>query len=146
MGQLTIPNIYKEYDLHLEHTDGSTLIVPCNTHTHSVQFSETERWLYSFDGSMNHSCEPNTFSEWISDEEYDAVALRDIQSGDEITCDYNLFEYDCGEKSFDKCLCGSTKCLGRVAGFRHLTIDQQKERIDIVDSTVLVSMSSDQEN
>ena len=53
--QLTIPNIYKEYDLYLEHNDGSTLIVPCDAHTHSVQFSETERWLYLFDGFMNHT-------------------------------------------------------------------------------------------
>lgn len=142
----TIPNVYKEYDLKLEHADGVTLIVPCNTHTHSVQFSETERWLYFFDGFMNHSCDPTTISHNLSHEEYHTIALRDILPGDEITCDYNTFEYDCRDKSIEKCLCGSNKCLGRVAGFRYLTVDQQKERVNLVDTEVLMSMSSDEEN
>jgi len=144
--QITIPNILKDYEVMLEHADGTKLVLPSNTYTHTVQFSESERWLYLFDGFTNHSCDPTTTCQSLSDEEYDTIALRDIKIGDEITSDYNLFEYDCRDKNIDECLCGSLNCVGRVAGFRHLSLDQQRQRIHLVDETVLKAMSSDDQN
>ena len=146
--QLVIPNRYAEFRLILENDNNQEFRL--NTETHSVQFTETERWLYLFDSFMNHSCDPTTISrqtdEQKSNNQYQTVALRDIKPGDEITCDYNLFEYDCHGKTIDQCLCGSERCVGRVEGFRFLPIERQKERIQLVEAEVLEAMSGDPSN
>ena len=49
---------------------------------------------------------------------YQAIALRDIDVGDEITCDYALFDYDCSGHQIEVCACGSTKCRGKMTGFQ----------------------------
>jgi hypothetical protein len=143
-NQMVIPNEYAEFRLVIGNTGN---IYHLNTETHSVQFSETERWLYLFDSFMNHSCDPTTISrqteEQRSQNQYQTVALKDIYPGDEITCDYNLFEYDCHGKVIEVCLCGSVHCIGRVAGFRFLSKDEQKRRIDLVDDEVLESMTAE---
>ena len=63
-----------------------------------------KRQCFTFDSFMNHCCEPSTYS---ADEiefenglggSYKTVALRDMYPGDEITCDYDLFEMDSREK------------------------------------------------
>jgi hypothetical protein len=144
--QRFVPNIYKEYDMILDHEDGTTLTIPSNTHTHCVWFTDTKRWLYTFDAFTNHSCNPTTISRTISSESYDAVALVDIQPGDEITCDYNVYEYDCVDKTIDVCNCNSKDCVGRVAGFRYLAPEQQRQRIQLVDESVLEAMTRDPVN
>ena len=146
-SQLVIPNEYAEFRLVIDNTGNS---YPLNTETHSVQFSETERWLYLFDSFMNHSCAPATISRQTPDQkrnnQYQTVALRDIHAGDEITCDYNLFEYDCHGKVIEKCLCGAPLCIGRVAGYKFLEREEQKRRIQLVDTEVLIAMHSDPSN
>jgi Proteins containing SET domain len=143
--QIVVPNIFRRFKLV---TNQGTFDL--DTDTHSVQCSETERWLYLFDSFMNHSCDPTTISRQSSEQrernEYDTVALRDISPGDEITCDYLAFEYDCYGKVIEKCLCGAPQCVGRIAGFRFLSTEQQKARIHIVDDEVLLRMSEDPEN
>lgn len=143
-----ILNKYAEFHLFIEGMKDSFLL---DTITHSVQFTETERYLYLFDSFMNHSCGPNTKSrqtpEQRSKHQYQTVAIRDIQPGDEITCDYNLFEYDCEDKCIEKCLCGSSECIGRVAGFKFLTLEQMKKKpIDGMDSEVFEAMANDPSN
>jgi hypothetical protein len=67
----------------------------------------------------NHSCEPNTV---IRSRE--VIASRDIETWSDVTFDYNTTEYEIAEP-FD-CHCGSSRCLGRIKGFRHLTSDQRE--------------------
>jgi hypothetical protein len=146
--QIVIPDKFAEFRLILENQEPSEFSL--NTETHSVKFTETERWLYLFDSFMNHSCNPSTISrqsyEFKAQNIYETVALRDIHPGDEITCDYNLFEYDCEGKIIEKCLCNSANCVGRVAGFRYLSRDEQRARIQNVDREVLESMTADGSN
>jgi hypothetical protein len=99
---------------------------------------------------MNHSCEPTTISRQTTEQrqnnQYTTIALKDIGPGDEITCDYNLFEYDCAGKVIEQCLCGSIDCINRIAGFKYLSERQQKKRIQLVDHEVLLEMANDVEN
>jgi hypothetical protein len=145
--QLVIPNEYAEFQLVIENTGQIFLL---NTDTHSVQFSESSRWLYLFDSFMNHSCDPTTISHQTPEQkvnnQYSTIALRDIHPGDEITCDYNLFEYDCEGKVIETCLCGSPACIGRIAGFKYISSEEQKRRIQLVDQEVLLEMANDADN
>lgn len=145
--QLVIPNEYAEFKLIINPT-GQTFML--NTETHSVEFSETHRWLYLFDSFMNHCCDPTTISRQTevqrANNEYETVALMDIEAGDQITCDYNLFEYDCHGKEIDQCLCGSAKCIGRIAGFKYLTDLQKMDRLQLVEIEVLEALSIDSTN
>eukprot|EP00300_Choanocystis_sp_HF-7_P006344 c1464_g1_i1.p1 GENE.c1464_g1_i1~~c1464_g1_i1.p1 ORF type:complete len:357 (+),score=64.69 c1464_g1_i1:68-1138(+) len=109
-----------------------------DSETHSVKVSDTQRQLYLFDGFMNHSCDPNTYNPTQTDEEiencsYRCVAIRDVHPGDQITCDYNLFEYDSHGKDIEHCMCGAPRCFGSVRGFKYLPRDVQRERIDFID-------------
>lgn len=146
--QIVIPNTYNEFRLVLDNQPGAEFML--DTDTHSVQFSDTERWLYLFDSFMNHSCDPTTISRQSAEQRaqniYQTIALKDIVPGDEITCDYNLFEYDCHGKVIEECLCGSSKCIGRVAGFRYLSVKEQQARLGLVELEVLEAMSAEPAN
>lgn len=65
-------------------------------------------WMY-----LNHSCEPSAWIRGLS-----VIALRDIALGEGVTFDYNATERSMAEP-FD-CHCGTSACVGRVAGFAHL--------------------------
>lgn len=73
---------------------------------------------------MNHSCLPNTTSlvTGIHDDslDYGMRAIKTIQPGEELTCDYTLFEYEGGNASILSCQCGAGdgRCLGKVLGFK----------------------------
>jgi hypothetical protein len=58
---------------------------------------------------MNHSCDPTTISVDPIDEEnggsYGTEALRDIVPGEELTADYDLFEWDNRDKVSLRSLC-----------------------------------------
>ena len=60
---------------------------------------------------INHSCNPNAF---FDTERMEIRALRAIAPGDEITFFYPSTEWSM-DRAFD-CLCGSSECLGRIAG------------------------------
>lgn len=97
-----------------------------DTSIHSVQCSSTHLFKFSFDGFMNHSCDPNTYNPPQTVEEeycgtYRRVASKGIFAGDELTCNYNLFEYDCGTKTIESCKCGAKRCMKKVAGFKYLS-------------------------
>ena len=60
---------------------------------------------------INHSCDPNVFFDTVRME---IIALRAIAPGEEIQFFYPSTEWTM-DRAFD-CLCGSSECLGRIAG------------------------------
>ncbi len=77
------------------------------------------------DESLNHSCNPNCY---VNFKQLTLVALKDIQSGQELTFDYNTSEYDLMDQGcFFTCLCGSRNCIGEVKGFRYLPMGYKKK-------------------
>ena len=95
---------------------------------------------------FNHSCRPNAKfvyeSRKISYTSLDAdhevfwyvVATHDIKKGEDVTFDYNTTEYDMAEHF--QCNCAAEKCLGKIRGFKYLSIEQQKERVCDLSPTV----------
>ena len=63
---------------------------------------------------MNHSCEPVSLSPGVDFE----LAVRDIEEGEEVTCDYSSLNL---EEDLN-CLCGSPNCRGVISSseFSHL--------------------------
>lgn len=66
------------------------------------------RTFYYFDSFCDHHCEPNCIMEFISEYEYNCIALKDINVGDTITNDYTLFDKN-NDCKFE-CNCKSTIC------------------------------------
>lgn len=74
--------------------------------------------------TFNHSCEPNAFVRGKSE----LVALREIQTGEEITYDYATTMHDDIERILAAgrevwsclCVCGSSHCRGRIDQFTTL--------------------------
>ncbi len=56
---------------------------------------------------MNHSCEPVSLSPGVEFE----LAVRDIEVGDDVTCDYSSLNL---EEDLD-CRCGSPACRGKIS-------------------------------
>eukprot|EP00804_Cyclotella_cryptica_P011495 CCRYP_017052-RA/>CCRYP_017052-RA protein AED:0.13 eAED:0.13 QI:0/0/0/1/0.66/0.5/4/0/396 len=96
--------------------------------------------VYGFDGYMNHSCDANTIHPLICrthDEiSYKAIALRDIEVGEEITCDYALFDWACDGHEIELCLCGSKNCRGRMFGFESLGLKEKIELLPFVEDEI----------
>ena len=58
---------------------------------------------------VNHTCDPNCETDQINNRIW-IIALRDIEAGEELTYDYNLFDGDVEEKA--PCYCGLKNCRG----------------------------------
>jgi cyanophycin synthetase len=72
---------------------------------------------------VGHACEPScgvVIRNGV--QEIEIRALRPIAAGEEITVDYETFEEEVAHLG-GPCRCGSAKCRGRVAGYRHLPAD-----------------------
>jgi hypothetical protein len=120
-----------EVKIYSEDQNGSRnlLEVVSNTDTHSVDDHAvgsksgiaSKRQVYGWDSFMNHSCDPNAYFPLLHRTEselcYQAIALRDIDVGMEVTCDYALFDYHCSGHEISVCACGSKKCRGKMLGF-----------------------------
>jgi SET domain-containing protein len=92
-----------------EQTDYS-FQVDLNTH---VQLNTPARLI-------NHSCDPNLGMKNNSFGGYDFIALRNIESGEEITWDYAMTELvSIAIKEY--CQCKTNKCRGIIGGFLCLT-------------------------
>lgn len=80
-----------------------------------THFTLRESWndYYGIDTFTNHSCNPNCRHLKISDTEYKMTAIKDIEEGEEITCDYNDIHSEYDTKSFT-CLCGEKCCRGII--------------------------------
>lgn len=100
--------------------DGEVASVMVTT-AHMVVF-EDSLWLDVPGCFANHSCEPNTMSIFRDPSgsghasSYQQVAIVDIRSGDQITCDYTRFDWGDDGLAFD-CHCGETGCYGLIDGF-----------------------------
>lgn len=100
------------------------------------------------DRYINHSCDPNAYEFFEGDGSY-LVARRDIASGEEITCDYNI---NISDGTSWSCHCGAGRCRGRVAGgyfllplewqqeYRPLLADwfvrRNSERVELLDRSI----------
>jgi hypothetical protein len=80
------------------------------------------RQVYGWDTFMNHSCDANAHFPPLrrtkTESHYRAVAIRDIAAGDEVTCDYALFDSSCDGPEIEVCACGTGKCRGKMFGFQ----------------------------
>jgi SET domain-containing protein len=83
--------------------------IQINDHLHLVEDPQITR---SLEGSMNHSCDSNT---WMADE-VTLVARRDIASGEEATVDYALFTTQSNWMLDRRCRCGSPYCRRIITG------------------------------
>lgn len=110
--------------------------VPIDIKVHTVRRADGMRDYFGFDSFMNHSCDANTISMvYPGDAEkmrYYTHAAKDIAAGDEITCNYLLFDWDCDGHSFD-CLCGARGCFGHIGGFNDLPFEAQLRFADGLD-------------
>ncbi len=76
--------------------------------------------------ATNHSCEPNCGVLIRSGTtEIEVRAMRPIAAGEEITIDYDTFEYEI-EHMGGPCQCGSQHCRKKIAGYKHLTADVKR--------------------
>ena len=76
------------------------------------------------DRHVNHSCNPNAYVRYEGDCSY-LVARRDIEAGEEITCDYNI---NITGGTAWPCHYGAARCRGTTVGdFFLLPIDTQRE-------------------
>ena len=143
-----IPNNNKLYKLIIKLSDDDTLTFENIGNKNTVKENETTRNLYTFDGFMNHSCNHNTISSETRATsipncfEYDQIAVKDIQVGDEITCNYLHFDYECDGHTFD-CLCGSSNCYRIISGFKNCTLKQQLELLPHIDKNMLEQFKAD---
>jgi len=91
--------------------------------------NKSVRQVYGFDGLMNHSCNPNVYCPLvyrIKDEMcYDTIALRDIRPGEELTCDYACFDYECDGHEIAQCGCKAPNCRGEMKGFKCLSLEEK---------------------
>jgi hypothetical protein len=71
---------------------------------------------------VNHTCDPNCETDQIDNRIW-IMALRDIEAGEELTYDYNLFDGDVGEKA--PCYCGLKNC--RRTMFSEEEVARQKK-------------------
>lgn len=65
-----------------------------------------------FSDYINHSCNPNIGM----DDCLTVVAIDDINSGDELTCDYAFWEADKNWRLKSICNCGSSNCRKAITG------------------------------
>jgi len=64
---------------------------------------------------VNHSCKPNCETDQIGGKMW-VIARRDIEPGEELTYDYNLYD---GEEEIP-CLCRAKRCRGSLYSTEHL--------------------------
>jgi SET domain-containing protein len=60
---------------------------------------------------INHSCDPNCEADEIKGHVW-IIAARDIEAGEELTYDYNLYDGDLDDPS--PCFCGAPNCRGSM--------------------------------
>jgi D-alanine-D-alanine ligase len=70
---------------------------------------------------QNHSCSPNTVCNGLY-----AIALRDIEKGEELTLDYAVF-LDEHMESF-VCRCGTKGCRGLISGTAHNSVTEREKK------------------
>jgi hypothetical protein len=141
-----IPDDNTIYTIYIKTSDEEILILS-EDKLNSVKENNV-RSLYGFDGFMNHSCDPNTFSSQTRKTnkynifEYDQIAIKDIEIGDEINCNYLLFDYECDGHCF-LCECGSKKCFKFISGFKNCPLEEQISLMPYVENNMLKTFKLD---
>src|SRR6195256_6113068 len=77
---------------------------------------------YGVAAFINHCCQPNCETDIIGGRIW-IIAARDIEAGEELTYDYNLFDGDPGERA--PCYCGLKGC--RKTMFSEEEVARQKK-------------------
>lgn len=72
---------------------------------------------YGVAAFVNHSCDPNCETDQIRGKMW-IIAMRDIEPGEELTYDYNL--YDDEYRDDAPCSCGAVRCRGSLFSAAHL--------------------------
>lgn len=80
--------------------------------TYLFGYGSGDRVIDGFGTAMfiNHCCSPNSETEEI-DERIFMCALRDIEAGEELTFEYNLYDSDDARQD---CYCGAANCRGTM--------------------------------
>ncbi len=63
--------------------------------------------------------------------------VRPCARAAQITCDYDLFEWDCAGKEIEACGCGAAQCRGRIRGFAFLDEATQRRTLQFACDPVL---------
>ena len=116
--------------------------------SHTVQVDKTKH--VAPQGPMirfNHSCQPN--AKFVYEQRkgmspdldpnhevfWYVVAICDIKKGENVTYDYTTSEYDMAQAF--QCNCGAEMCLGQIKGFRYLSAEQQRTRINDLSPVIM---------
>lgn len=92
---------------------------------------------------VNHSCEPNMYLKTINSAR-NAIAMRDIKKGEEITGDYAIGGY---YDSDIPCHCGSKRCRGTISpNFFKLPRERQLEYLPYLDAWFLEKFRNELKN
>jgi len=62
--------------------------------------------------------------------------MRDINVGDEVTCDYALFDYHCNGHEIEVCACGAANCRGKMMGFKGLPLQTKVDILHMVEEEI----------
>jgi hypothetical protein len=84
---------------------------------HSIQWDhETHIQVDEPARLINHSCDANLVIRSNAYQSYDFIAFKYIETGTELTFDYETTEYI--SISVPNCLCGTERCRGSLIGFK----------------------------
>ena len=85
-------------DIRLTEEQISRLAEPCREQTRKYSYRERQTGLYVLCGDdarfFNHSARPNCVDVYSGEQGDLTLAARDIEEGEELTCDYALFDLD----------------------------------------------------
>lgn len=84
----------------------------------------------------NHSCNPNSGIK----NKIELVAMRNIKKDEEITVDYDTFDY--GTLGTFKCKCGSKNCRKIIRGYKYLPEKLKKKYKGYISEYLLKSPSA----
>lgn len=73
---------------------------------------------------LNHSCDPNCGISVNETGAHDLIARRGIVSGEEITFDYAMQNYEISHFPA-VCKCGANGCRGEIRGWKYLSTEQK---------------------
>ena len=98
-----------------------------HNHSHASQIGENE---YVFHGGLtskvNHCCSPNCGIKTNETGAHDLVAMKYIETNEEITFDYAMRNYSI-DYFPQKCMCGSDSCRGEITGWKDLSREKKNE-------------------
>ncbi|XP_012566094.2 uncharacterized protein LOC105850153 [Hydra vulgaris] len=90
-----------------------------------------EKKLVCICAFFNHSCDPNCGYKGNA-----IISLKNINAGEEVTIDYQMFETESGFASGLKCLCGSNNCRGVLSFDQYRNVEWVAKYYDYSSSYV----------